>query len=149
MGDPRGRVARGLVAGGAQRGRAEGGAAAVRRPARRPRVPASPRSCLWPRAPRIYRYASWGGVCTGIWPYPEMDLGGNWGTHRDRMDLGSDRIGRRATQMVVVVGLLMSEVEPGPCASAQDRVGRVACTARIWGHPAPTTTWGCPAPTTI
>lgn len=43
MGDPRGRGARGLAAGGAQRGRAEGGAAAVRRPACRPRVSASPR----------------------------------------------------------------------------------------------------------
>lgn len=77
MGDPRGHGARGLAAGGAQRGRAEGGAAAVRGPVRRPRVPASSRSCLWPRAPRIYRYAGWGGVCVGTRPYLELGLGGN------------------------------------------------------------------------
>lgn len=148
-----GRPARARCAGPGGRRRAAGAgggrrrcSAETRSPSPRPRVPAQ---LSLASGTAHLRYASWGGVCTGIWPYPEVDLGGNWGTHRDRRDLGSDRIGRRATRMVVVVGLLVSEVEPGPCASAQDRVGRVACTARFWGHPEPTTTWGCPAPTTI
>lgn len=153
VGDPRGRGARGLAAGGdAQRGRAEGGAAAVRGPARRPRVPASSRSLLRPRAPRIYRYAGWGGVCVGTRPYLELGVSGNWGgvgDSRGHEGFGEGRNQPRgATRVEAGVGWGENCWRPrwyqAFVKALRTGLGWSPVPTRVWRRLALTTIWGRP-----
>lgn len=144
-----GRPARARSAGTGGRRRAAGAgrgrrrcSAETRSPSPRPRVPASPR-------PRVAASGLGHRASTGTW----AGVGSARGPGPTQSWVSAGTGGLTGTGWIWGAsgwagwwwwGLLVSEVEPGPCASAQDRVGRVACTARVWGHSASTTIWGKP-----